>query len=245
MLTHAHLLYTGTQTMPLVLMFPPSLRSSTSIKRMRRTQKCWCQRCRPCRIRPSTWRTACLQRPASNWTCSQHWAMLRDSWRLHKVSVQPGSSTFAILPQSHLSPTECDSCRIDCMTLWMSNLKVSSWVCLSLRSDPAEGPGDQGPKAEDSWGDGCHAQHLLHSWEQQHDSRGPPLLLQLHGHKSLRPGPKCLHLPATQKVNAPSNPSFSFFNFLSWPPDLLGRSDLFCFSMPDPKDVVLWLFIVV
>lgn len=71
-----------------------------------------------------------------------------------------------------------------------------------FRSDPAEGPGDQRPEAEDSGSDGRHAQHLLHSRHQQHDPRGPPLLLKVYGHQSLQPGPQRLRLPASQKVNA-------------------------------------------
>lgn len=72
-----------------------------------------------------------------------------------------------------------------------------------FRSDPAEGPGDQRPEAEDSRSDGRHAQHLLHSRHQQHDPRGPPLLLKVYGHQSLQPGPQRLRLPASQKVTPP------------------------------------------
>lgn len=75
-----------------------------------------------------------------------------------------------------------------------------------FRSDPAEGPGDQRPEAEDSRSDGRHAQHLLHSRHQQHDPRGPPLLLKVYGHQSLQPGPQRLRLPASQKVNPPPPP---------------------------------------
>lgn len=95
------------------------------------------------------------------------------------------------------------------------------FVCLFFRSDLAEGPGDKRSEAEDSWSNGRHAQHLLHSRHQQHDPCGPPLLLQVHGHQSLRPWPQRLCLPATQKVNASSRPSppsilpsFFFFFFL-------------------------------
>lgn len=92
--------------------------------------------------------------------------------------------------------------------VWTIFLKSSCiWTDLSMsvfRSDPAEGPGDKRSKAEDSRSYGRHAQHLLHSWHQQHDTRGTPLLLQVHGHQSLRPRPQRLRLPATQKVNASS-----------------------------------------
>lgn len=100
---------------------------------------------------------------------------------------------------------------------------VSFCTCYDLlipvfRSDPAEGPGDQRSKAEDSRSYGCHAQHFLHSRHQQHDTRGAPLLLQVHGHQSLRPRPQRFCLPAPQKVNAlscscPLHPSIlpSFF----------------------------------
>lgn len=65
------------------------------------------------------------------------------------------------------------------------------------RSDPAERPGDKRPKAEDSRSYGRHAQHLLHSRHQQHDTCGTPLFLQVYGHQSLRPRPERLRLPAT------------------------------------------------
>lgn len=101
-----------------------------------------------------------------------------------------------------------------------------------FRSDPAEGPGDKRSEAEDSRSNGRHAQHLLHSRHQQHDPRGPPLLLQVHGHQSLRPRPQRLRLPATQKVNASScpprlshpTPSVLFFPAGPPPSDLLGMS---------------------
>lgn len=83
-----------------------------------------------------------------------------------------------------------------------------------FRSDPAEGPGDQRPEAEDSRSDGRHAQHLLHSRHQQHDPRGPPLLLKVYGHQSLQPGPQRLRLPASQKVNPPSTSPSIFLSFL-------------------------------
>ncbi len=127
-----------------------------------------------------------------------------------------------------------------------------------FRSDPAEGPGDKRSEAEDSRSDGRHAQHLLHSRHQQHDPRGPPLLLQVYGHQSLRPRPQRLRLPATQKVNASSRlPSslhppiifFFFFFFPAGPPpsNLLGMSaaenvvflGFLFFSSPGQKDVVL------
>lgn len=127
----------------------------------------------------------------------------------------------------------------------------------AFRSNPAEGSGNQRPEAEDSRSDGCHAQHL----HQQHDPRGPPLLLQVHGHQSLRPRPQRLCLPATQKVNAsprplPPPPSHSPLLFVlpagPPPPNLLGMSAaenvVFFFwvfflslslSLPGQKDVVL------
>lgn len=124
-----------------------------------------------------------------------------------------------------------------------------------FRSDPAEGPGDQRPEAEDSRSDGRHAQHLLHSRHQQHDPRGPPLLLKVYGHQSLQPGPQRLRLPASQKVNPPP-PSTSPSIFLSFLLLLQARNlvaenlrvFLFVFvwgffglvlSLPGQKDVVL------
>lgn len=123
-----------------------------------------------------------------------------------------------------------------------------------FRSDPAEGPGDKRSEAEDSRSDGRHAQHLLHSRHQQHDPRGPPLLLQVYGHQSLRPRPQRLRLPATQKVNASSRLPSSLhppviFIFPAGPPpsNLLGMSaaenvvfvGFLFFSSPGQKDVVL------
>jgi len=91
-------------------------------------------------------------------------------------------------------------------------------TCVSVfRSDPSEGPGDQRPEAEDSRSDGRHAQHLLHSRHQQHDPRGPPLLLKVHGHQSLRPGPQRFCLPAPQKVKALSRPSIYPPNIFTFP----------------------------
>lgn len=78
------------------------------------------------------------------------------------------------------------------------------FVVVFFRSDPSEGSRDQRPEAEDSRSHGRHAQHLLHGRHQQHDSRDPPLLLKVHGHQSLQPGPQRFCLPAPQKVNASS-----------------------------------------
>ena len=86
----------------------------------------------------------------------------------------------------------------------------------SHRADPAKGPGDQGPEAEDRRSHGRHAQHLLHGRQQQHDPRGSPLLLQVHGHQFLRPGPQRLRLPAHEEVNtSPPLPPAIFLSLLS------------------------------
>lgn len=74
-----------------------SARSCINIRKMKKTQRCWCQRCQPCRTRPSTWRTVWVQRPGSNWTCFLHWATPRGSWKLHKVCSFPQSRTFLVV----------------------------------------------------------------------------------------------------------------------------------------------------
>lgn len=114
------------------------------------------------------------------------------------------------------------------------------------RSNSAEGPRDKGPKAEDSRGHGCHAQHLLHRRHQQHDTCGPTLLLKVHGHKLLRPRPQRLGLPTTQKVNTsyhPPPPSFLFCFRDPCRPTTFQTS--FLFPSPDQKDVVLCDSVVV
>lgn len=110
-----------------------------------------------------------------------------------------------------------------------------------FRSDPAEGPGDQRPEAEDSRSDGRHAQHLLHSRHQQHDPRGPPLLLKVYGHQSLQPGPQRLRLPASQKVNPPPSTSPSIFlSFLL----LLQARNLVAENLRVFLFVFVWVFLV-
>lgn len=65
------------------------------------------------------------------------------------------------------------------------------------RSDLAEGAGDQGAEAKDSRGHGRHAQHRVFVRLQQHASYFTSLLLKVHGHESIQPGPQCVHLPAS------------------------------------------------
>ena len=82
---------------------------------------------------------------------------------------------------------------------WVSpsfSLMVGLW---SSRTNSSERPGNQGPKTEDSWSHGRHAQHSIQRCRQPPEPRLPPLLFQIRGDQPLWTRPQCLCLPALKK----------------------------------------------
>lgn len=81
------------------------------------------------------------------------------------------------------------------------SLMVGLW---SSRTNSSERPGNQGPKTEDSWSHGRHAQHNIQCCHQPPEPRFPPLLFQICGDQPLWTRSQCLCLPAPEEMKASS-----------------------------------------